>query len=83
MDAIVHGDPTDPRVAWLINKLPGGGARRIEVAWPPGYRARFAPELEILDSSGEVKMREGDPVDGTCGTAEDGAVILGLSFGIE
>jgi hypothetical protein len=39
--------------------------------------------LEILDGSGHVELREGDPVDGNCGTTADGAVILGLSFGIK
>lgn len=83
MDATLHGAAADPRVAWLMNRLPGGGEKRVEVAWPPGYRARFAPELEILDSNGRVKLREGDHVDGNCGTTDDGAVILGLSYGIE
>jgi hypothetical protein len=78
LDAVVNGDPTDPRVAWLVNRHPGAG--RIEVAWPPGFRARFVPELEIVDGSGQVRMRQGDHVDGTCGTVEDGAVILALSF---
>jgi hypothetical protein len=80
LDAIVHGDPADPKVAWLINRLPAPGDGRIEVAWPPGYRARFAPNLEVLDGTGRIRLREGDPIDGTCGTGVDGAVILELSF---
>ena len=82
MDATLHGDPEDPRVAWLVNQVPGG-RQRVEVAWPPGYRARFSPALEVLDGSGSVKLREGDHIDGACGTTKDGEVILGLSFGLE
>jgi len=56
LDATLRGDPDDPDVAWLA--YPGG---RVEVVWPPGYRARFAPRLEILDPRGRVVLREGQP----------------------
>jgi hypothetical protein len=80
LNAMVHGDPTDPKVAWLINRNGGSEKARIEVAWPPGFRARFVPRLEVLDDTGRVRLREGDHINGTCGSAADGAVILELSF---
>ena len=64
-DAVLHGSPTDPRVAWLDDKL--GGQSRMEVTWPAGYRARFNPNLEVLDENGNVVIREGDAVTGACG----------------
>lgn len=66
IDAVIHGDTHDPHVAWLINKP----AMRIDVLWPAGYRARFAPELEVLDAGGAVVLREGDPVTGGCVTGD-------------
>ena len=66
LDAVLHGDPYDPRVAWLINNL----GTRIDVIWPVGYRARFAPTLEVLDAAGLVVLREGDPVTGGCVTGD-------------
>jgi hypothetical protein len=56
------GDRSDPRLAWLVQ--PGG--KRLDVVWPPGFSARFVPTLEILDASGNVVFRAGDPVDGGC-----------------
>ncbi len=66
LDAVLHGAPNDPRVAWLINNL----GTRIDVIWPVGYRARFAPTLEVLDPAGDVVLREGDPVTGGCVTGD-------------
>ncbi|MDP2324411.1 MAG: hypothetical protein Q8N51_10320 [Gammaproteobacteria bacterium] len=60
-DAAIHGDPADSRVAWLIV-----GNQQVDIVWPPGYRARFVPGLEILDPAGRVILREGDPVTGGC-----------------
>ena len=62
------GDSSDPRVAWLATT--GGG--RQDVVFPPGYRARFVPALEVLDASGAVVARDGDVVDGGCVTGVDG-----------
>jgi hypothetical protein len=72
LDAVLHGSPTDPRVAWLENNI--GGQSRIEVSWPAGYRARFNPNLEILDESGTVVLGEGDAVTGACGYDPDTGV---------
>ncbi len=60
-DTILAGSATDPRVAWLVG--PGG---RREIIWPPGFRARFSPDLEVLDASGTVVFRAGDQIDGGC-----------------
>ena len=65
LDAVLHGSPTDPRVAWLENNT--RGTSRMEVSWPAGYRARFNPNLEILDENGKVVLRDGDAVGGACG----------------
>lgn len=62
LSAILHGDATDPHLAWLISD-PG---TRLDVTWPPGYRARFTPHLEVVDTGGVVVLKEGDPVSGAC-----------------
>jgi len=62
LNATLAGDPSDPRLAWLVQ--PGG--KRIDVVWPPGFTARFVPTLEILDAAGTVVFRAGDPIDGGC-----------------
>jgi hypothetical protein len=72
-DAVLHGSPTDPRIAWLDYKL--GGQSRMEVTWPAGYRARFNPNLEVLDENGNVVIREGDPVSGACGYNPDTGML--------
>jgi hypothetical protein len=59
--ATLVGDPNDSQVAWLE-----GFGNRVEVVWPPGYFARFAPDLEVLDPSGKVMYREGDLIPGGC-----------------
>ena len=50
---------------------------RKELVWPPGYTARFSPELEILDASHRVRLVAGDMIDGGCvsGTGHDLFVI--------
>ena len=62
LDATITGDPSDSRIAWLIV----GTGQRKDVLWPPGYRARFDPQLQILDQNGRVVLREGDHVSGAC-----------------
>ena len=61
--AVLHGATADPRAAWLIDDFSG---TRIDVEWPPGYRARFTPNLEVLDASEVVVLKAGDPVTGAC-----------------
>jgi hypothetical protein len=65
LDAVIYGSPTDPHVAWIENSF--SSPPRMEIVWPAGYRARFDPNLEILDANGNVVMREGDTVTGDCG----------------
>ncbi len=69
LSAVLHGAATDPHLAWLVNDL----GKRLEVTWPPGYRARLAPDLEVLDAEGVVVLREGDAVSGGCVTGEPGS----------
>jgi hypothetical protein len=72
LSAVLAGDPSDPRVVWLANQLPGG--RRLDVVWPDHYRARFSPALEILDQLDRVVLRGGDLVHGGC--VESGGLLL-------
>jgi len=37
-----------------------GNFTEIPVTWPVGFRARFAPTLEVLTPTGTVVAREGD-----------------------
>ena len=64
----LRGDPRDERVAWSE-----GFGNRGELVWPPGFVARFAPYLEVLDRNGVVVFREGDTLPGGCavGPADD------------
>jgi hypothetical protein len=71
MGAVLRGDPSDSRVAWI--QWPG---QRVEAWFPAGFRARFTPKLEILDASGRVRARDGDPLDGGCPRAEGGILIF-------
>lgn len=60
--ATLQGDPHDPRVAWIAVK--DNGTRGV--IFPKGFTARFTPNLEILDGTGQVKFRAGDAIDGGC-----------------
>ena len=71
--AVLQGAAWDPSLAWLEH-LDGGG--RQEVIWPAGYSARFVPQLEILDATGRVVMRQDDFVDGGCSTGLPGVLLL-------
>jgi len=64
-DDVLHGAPGDPGTAWV-----GSGERRIELVWPPGFVARFSPTLEVVDATGKVVLREGDPIGGGCVTGD-------------
>jgi len=69
LDAALRGSPADPRIVWLENRHADrqGSRQRMEAVWPVGYRARFTPELEVLDGWGAVVLRDGDLVTGSCG----------------
>jgi hypothetical protein len=68
LDARIAGDPSDPRLVWLLDNQGGG---REEVVWPTGYSARFTPQVEVLDEHGMVAFRQGDVVSGGCVTGPD------------
>lgn len=77
----LHGDPDDPRVAWgetetHVNSV----VHRRELVWPPGYTARFTPQVEILDASRHVRYVAGDLIAGGCVT---GPGISGPLYVIE
>ncbi|MGH2513052.1 MAG: hypothetical protein ACRDGQ_10225 [Candidatus Limnocylindrales bacterium] len=72
LDARLHGNSTDPHVAWLISDL----GTRVEVVWPAGYRARFNPLLEVVAPSGVVVLREGDLISGACTTGDPNTLLL-------
>ncbi len=56
ISARLHGGTADPHIAWLVTS----DGIRIEALWPAGYRARFSPNLEVLDPSGAiVSAKEG------------------------
>jgi hypothetical protein len=74
LDAVVRGSPNDPHVAWLESRISIPGippGTREDVIWPEGYRARFSPNLEILDGWGIVVLRDGERVSGSCGGVAD------------
>jgi hypothetical protein len=66
-DASIHGSPSDPMVVWLDT-----GTTRLPLAWPPGYTARFDPELRVVDAGGSTVFREADPVSDGCETGDAG-----------
>jgi hypothetical protein len=53
LGGILHGSPTDARLAWLANDAGG----RTELLWPWGFTARFTPELEVVARDGTVVGR--------------------------
>jgi len=77
INAVVRGDAADLRVAWLVDVDLGS---RIDVVWPSGYRARFAPRLEVLDGAGTVVLRDGDHVTGGCVTGDGHLLLLNPPF---
>ncbi len=74
LDAILHGDPSDPGLTWIVDRRSG---LRTEVLWPTGFSARFDPSLEVLDASGRVVHHEGELIGGGCVTGVEGQILLG------
>lgn len=70
---MLTGNPADPRLAWLSTTT---GAGRIDVVFPPGFRARFTPRLEILNDASQMVARDGDVVDEGCVVGPDGSPLL-------
>lgn len=78
LDVRLTGDPSDQRITWLT----ASSGQRIDVIWPPGYTARFTPNLEVLDANGNVAFREGSKVSGGCVTGPDatGPLLIASGF---
>ena len=75
LEATLVGDPADPRIVWLTD----AEGRRRDLIWPPGYTARFAPELQVIDRSGTVVFVGGERIDGGCtagGVDDPGNLLL-------
>ena len=79
LESHITGDPSDPRIAWLVQDV---GGKRLDVIWPPGYKARFTPRLEVLDEKGAVAFHDGDPVTGGCTTGPDAQGPLLIAPGL-
>lgn len=73
----LHGAADAPGVTWL--EFDDGTDRRETAVWPQGYRARFVPDLEVLDERGDVVAREGDVVEGGCPMPPGGMMVSGFS----
>ena len=66
---VLRGDPDDPRVAWGESTTRTNAVViRKDLIWPTGYTARFAPELEILDETRQVRYVAGETIPGGCTT---------------
>jgi hypothetical protein len=74
--SVLRGNAADSHKAWLV----GYDDKRIELVWPEGYRARFAPSLEVLDRTEQVVLEAGDFVDGTCGIGDPGGQLMQPPF---
>jgi hypothetical protein len=73
LNAELMGDPDDPRVAWVVDTVRG----RLEIVFPPGFSARFTPDLVVLDDEGSTVGVEGDHVRDGCVTGlEDGVLLI-------
>lgn len=78
----LHGSPADSHVTWLVDF----DNNRIEIIWPDGYSARFAPALEVLGPSGAPVLREGDFVGGSCEIGDPNGRLMDppfLAFALE
>lgn len=63
IEATLTGSPMDTRITWLVRAESGNEAPLV---WPPGWKARFTPSLEVMDPAGIVRFRQGDRVTGAC-----------------
>ena len=77
-EATLNGSPSDPRITWIT----ASGGQRHEIVWPPGYTARFTPNLEVLDANGNVVFREGSRVSGGCvtGPNSEGPLLIAAGY---
>jgi hypothetical protein len=68
--ATLRGSPDDPRISW-VERIDG---RKMDIGWPPGFRARFMPNLEVLDTEDHVAARAGAVPSGYC-AGPDGSLL--------
>lgn len=52
------GSSSDPLVVWLIDS----SGERFNVEWPPGFYARFEPEVRLIAPDRSVVAQAGDTV---------------------
>lgn len=67
----IQGSEQDPRHAWVLTE----SGSRVEVSWPAGFTARFAPSLEVLAPDDRVVAKEADEVHLGGSYDEDGGVF--------
>ena len=72
LEAVLAGDPTDPRMAWAQS----ADGSRIDLVWPPYHRAVFAPTLAILAPDRSVVLREGERITGGCVTSDPSVLLV-------
>ena len=53
-------------------------SQRPSIEWPAGFRARYAPMLEVLDPSGRVVAREGQTVSDAQGGGDPDFALCGI-----
>jgi len=70
-EGILHGDRSDPHLAWVQTI-----DVRVEVYFPLGFVGRFDPKLEVIAPDGSIVARDGDTIEGGCTTADDGPVVI-------
>lgn len=66
-DLRVHGDPNRTPSVW-VEAVDGG--QRVVIRWPPGFSARFEPELVLYDAHGQAVAHEGDILTNASGNPE-------------
>lgn len=54
--AYLAGEANDSSVAWVSSAV----GQRVNVLWPDGYTARFAPSVELVGPIGQFVARAGD-----------------------
>ncbi len=74
---VIHGDPASPTHVWG-EVTATGRTVRFEIEWPAGFRARYAPMLEVLDPSGRVVAREGQTVSDAQGGGDPDFALCGI-----
>jgi hypothetical protein len=56
-DLLLHGDPARTPPVWVVD-VDGGMAHPIR--WPPGFSARFEPDLVVYDARNRAVAHNGD-----------------------